>query len=307
MSALQDAIPGYLSMRRGLGHKLAVHSLWLADFATFMEARSTTVITNKLALDWTTYRAGPASWPNRLAAIRGFARHLSFTEPRTEIPPAGILPQPRRRSPHIYTEPEITSILDAMLALVPTKRLRRWTYYSVLGLLAATGMRIGEALGLKRDDVDLDDGILTIRETKFGKSRIVPIHPSTIAALSDYAGHRDARRSRAVSPYFFTGEHGGPLYYQNIHLQFCAVVRRLGLRASSRNEIPRIHDFRHSYAVQTLLRWCRAGDDVERLLPVLSTYLGHSHTRDTYWYLSACPELMEHAARRLEMRWGDLS
>lgn len=307
MSPLREALDRYVNMQRGFGYKFISTEHLLIDFVAFMDAQGEAIITSKLALDWATGVAGRASWPSRLGAVRGFARHLSCTEPRTEIPPGGIVRAMPRPSPHIYTELEICSLLDAMLALQPVTRLRRWTYYYLFGLLAVTGMRIGEAFRLKRNDVDLDTGILTIRETKFGKSRIVPIAPSTVAALNDYVTRRDARRCRAASVHFFTGEHGGPLYHQNIHLAFCAVSRQIGLRPEPGGGGPRIHDLRHSYAVNTLLRWYRAGEDVERLLPVLSTYLGHSHTRDTYWYLSACPELMEHAAHRLETRWEGVS
>ncbi len=307
MSPLRDALARYVNMRRGFGYKLRKQEPLLMDFVAFMEARTATIITNKLVLEWTTRTAGPVSWPTRLATVRSFARHLSCTEPRTQIPPTGILAKPQRRAPHIYTEQELDRLLEAMLALPPAKRLRRWTYYCLFGLLSVTGLRISEALGLKRDDVDLEAGILTIRETKFGKSRFVPIHPTTNAVLTDYSARRDARQCRCTGPYFFTGEHGGALHYQNVHLVFCDLSRQLGLRPPTGGDAPRIHDLRHSYAVGTLLRWYRAGEDVERLLPVLSTYLGHSHTRDTYWYLSACPELMEHAARRLETRWEGVS
>jgi integrase len=307
MSPLRDALAGYVNMRRGFGYKLRTQEYLLMDFVAFMEARAATIVTNKLVLDWTTCTARPVTWPTRLSTVRSFARHLSCTEPRTQIPPTGILAKPQRRAPYIYTEQEIARLLRAMLALPPAQRLRRWTYYCLFGLLSVTGLRISEALKLKRDDVDLEAGILTIRETKFGKSRFVPIHPSTITVLTDYAARRDARQSRSTSPYFFTGERGGPLHHQNVYVVFCQLSRQLGLRTSAGGSAPRIHDLRHSYAVTTLLRWYRAGEDVERLLPILSTYLGHSHTRDTYWYLSACPELMEHAARRLETRWEGVS
>jgi integrase len=232
-----------------------------------------------------------------------FARHLSITEPRTEIPPTGMFSLPRRPAPYIYTEVEVRSLLMAMLALRPTKRLRRWTYHCVFGLLAVTGLRLGEALRLKRDDVDLDQGLLTIRDTKFGKSRIVPVHLTTVTALRDYVRRRDCHHARAAGSYFFTADRGGRIFPQTIHLAFCAVSRQIGLRHPDADSGPRIHDLRHSYAVAILLRWYRSGDAVEQLLPVLSTFLGHSKTRDTYWYLSACPELMELAARRLDARW----
>lgn len=303
MSPLRDALERYLSMRRGFGFKLKSQSRMLANFVTHMEQQGATTITGKLALDWATGEAGPPSWPNRLSAVRGFARHLASTDPRTQIPPTGILAQTRRPAPHIYSEQEIASLLGAMLALPPAKGLRRWTYYCLLGLLSVTGLRINEALHLNRDDVDLDTGILTIRDTKFGKSRLVPIHPTTVDVLVDYARRRDVQRCRRISRYFFTGEHGGHLHHQNIHLVFCRLSRQIGLRHSDAARGPRIHDLRHRFAVCTLLRWYRTSEDVERLLPILSTYLGHSHTRDTYWYLSACPELMAHAVHRLEARW----
>jgi len=307
MSPLPDALARYLSMRRGFGFKLISQSRMLNGFVAYMERQAAEIITAKLALDWATQSGGPRSWPDRLSALRGFARHVSITEPRTEIPPTGMLAPTRRRAPYIYSEAQVRSLLEAMLSLPPAASLRRWSYYAVFGLLAVTGLRISEALRLKRDDVDLDSGVLTIRDTKFGKSRIVPIHATTIAVLTDYAARRDAHRQRRASAYFFTGDQGGRIYYQGIHLAFCAVSRQIGLRHGDAATGPRIHDLRHRYAVSTLLRWYRAGDDVEQRLPQLSTYLGHSHVRDTYWYLSACPELMEHAALRLEARWEMMS
>ena len=303
MSALRDALERYISLQRGLGYKLRTQKRLLTDFVAYMEQQGATIITNKLALDWATGGAGPPSWPSRLGAVRRFARHLSSSEPRTEIPPTGLVRSAPRRRPYIYTEQEIGSLLDALMALPPAQHLRRWTYYCIFGLITVTGLRVGEALRLKRHDADLDAGILTIRESKFGKSRLVPIHPTTIAVLADYARRRDAERSRSASAYFFTGEHGGHLHYQNIHLVFCRLSRQIGLRHPDADRGPRIHDLRHRFAVFTLLRWYRSGEEIERLLPLLSTWLGHTHTRDTYWYLSACPELMVHAVQRLEARW----
>ena len=194
MSPLRDALASYVTMRRGFGYKLRTQEYLLISFVAFMEARNAIIVTNKLALDWTTCTARPVTWPTRLSAVRSFARHLSCTEPRTQIPPTGILGKPQRRAPHIYTQQELDRLLEAMLELPPAKRLRRWSYYCLFGLLSVTGLRISEALTLKRDDVDLEEGILTIRETKFGKSRFVPIHPSTITVLTDYAARRDARQ-----------------------------------------------------------------------------------------------------------------
>lgn len=308
MSPLHDALDRYIAVRRGFGHKFRCEAYLLHRFVAHMEHQGATIITSKLALDWATKEAGPSTWPGRLSAVRGFARHLASTEPRTEIPPCGILAPRRRRTPHIYTDQEIGALLDAMLAVPSAKGLHRWTFYCIFGLLAVTGMRVGEAVRLKRDEVDLDAGVLTVHASKFGKSRIVPIHPSTASVLTDYARRRDAQWPTPTSPAFFMGEQGRELNYSAIHLVFLAVSRQIGLRhPGDAYHGPRIHDLRHSYAVATLLRWYRRGEDVEQHLPVLSTYLGHTHVGCTYWYLSACPELMGYAARRLEARWEALS
>lgn len=165
------------------------------------------------------------------------------------------------------------------------------------------GLRINEALWMRRDDVDLEQGILTIRGTKFGKSRLVPLHPTTQEVLLRYAARRDEHPDRRSSPYFFVTERGRRLLLQYVYPVFWKLSRQIGLRAPADHTGPRLHDLRHRFAVQTLLQWYRAGEDVERRLPALSTYLGHTCVRDTYWYISACPELMEHAARRLDARW----
>lgn len=308
MSPLRDALERYITMRRGFGHKLRCDALLLSRFVAHMEERGATIITSKLALDWATKEARPPTWPGRLSAVRCFARHLSSTEPRTEIPPMGILPARRRRKPYIYTDQEINNLLNAMLVVRSAKGLHCWTFYCIFGLLAVTGLRVGEALRLKRDDVDLAAGILTIRDTKFGKSRVVPIHSTTVAVLTDYARRRDAQRPTPISPTFFIGEQGREINHSAISLVFGTVCRQIGLHhPGDAYRRPRIHDLRHSYAVATLLRWYRVGEDIDHRLPVLSTYLGHSHTGCTYWYLSACPELMERAAHRLEARWEALS
>jgi len=308
MSPLREALDRYIIMRRGFGYKLRCEAYLLARFVGYMEQQGETIITAKLALDWATSEARPPTWPERLSAVRTFARHLSSTEPRTQIPPTDMLAARQRRTPHIYTDQEIDSLLGAMLAVCSAKGLHRWTYYCIFGLLAVTGLRIGEALRLKRDDADLEAGLLTIRDTKFGKSRLVPIHSTTVAILTDYMKRRDALFPTPISPTFFVGEQGRALNHSAVHQMFRTVARQLGLRRpGDAYHGPRIHDLRHSYAVATLLRWYRAGDDVEQRLPILSTYLGHSHTSCTYWYLSACPELMEHAARRLDARWEQAS
>ena len=301
---LRGALEHYLHMRRGFGFKLGSQEKRLRSFVAMMETRGATVITGKLATEWAGGACGPASWSSRLSTVRSFARHVANTDPRTEVPPRGVFPPQRRPRPHIYSDGEIEVLLGAMLALPPEDGLRRWTCHCFFGLLAVTGLRFHEAAGLRREDVDLDAGVLTIRDTKFGKSRLVPVHATTIAILRAYAGRRDSNPERHGSPLFLVGERGRRLRHASIHRTFVAVCHATGLRQPGNRKGPRIHDLRHSYAVRTLVRWYRAGEDVEQLLPVLSTYLGHTHTRDTYWYLSASPELIGQAASRLEARWA---
>lgn len=179
----------------------------------------------------------------------------------------------------------------------------RETYYCLIGLLSVSGLRINEALNLKRLDVDLDAGVLSIHRAKFGKTRHVALHPSTCAMLASYARHRDERTNRQASDHFFVGDRGKRLYSSTTAETFARLSRHIGLRGPADSTGPRLHDFRHRFAVQTLLNWYRRGEDVQRLLPVLTTYLGHSYVRHTYWYLSACPELMDYAAQRLDALW----
>lgn len=306
MSPLYIALERYMGMRRTLGFKLSSQEQILRRFVAHMDQHDSAIITSKLAIEWVSKDASPASWPGRLSAVRGFARYVAITDPRTQVPPTSVFPEQRRPAPYLYSEAEVQQLLAAMLALPPAGNLRRWTYYCIVGLLAVTGMRIGEALRLDRGDVDLDQGILVIRDSKFGKSRVVPIHSSTLTVLKDYAARRDSQPSRSVGRPFFTGERGGHVHYGNIVTDFRAVSLKIGLRPRGARTGPRLHDLRHGFAVATLLRWYRADKNVDQLLPVLSTYLGHGRVRDTYWYLSACPELMGEAVRRLEARWETL-
>lgn len=307
MSALRQALTRYVLMRRGFGYRYDNEERCLSDFVTFMDAAQATVITRKLAMVWIT-QVQRASWPNRLSMVRGFARHLSNLEAQTETLPAGIFPSPQRPRPYIYTEADIQRLLEATLCWGLAKGINRRTYHCLFGLLAATGMRLGEAIGLKRADVDLGAGILTLRMTKGGKERLVPLHPTTTQALSDYTAQRDDCRACRKSPWFFVLRRGQRLRQQYPERVFIGVLRQIGLRDPELHSPgPRLHDLRHSFAVNTIVRWYRAGEDVERLLPTLTTYLGHSKVRDTYWYLSACPELMEQVVSRLEARWETVS
>lgn len=304
MISLRSALEQYLSMRQGLGYKYQHQARRLADFVSFMERHDTATITTKLAVAWATLPPDRhASWALRLTDVRGFARHVVNFNPQTEVPPAGILPPLKRARPYVYSDAEVNALLKAALALPPAKALRRWTYHYLFGLIAVTGIRLSEATGLLRSDVDLDQGALTIRQSKFGKSRLVPLHPTTSAALRSYAERRDAYLGSHCGPHFFVAERGGRLLHQHVYRVFWRLSRETGLRQASEHTGPRIHDFRHRFAIRTLLGWYRDGLEVEQRLPLLSTYLGHTCVRDTYWYLSACPPLMEEAARRLDRRW----
>lgn len=307
MKPLGQAIQDYLALRRSLGFKLRDAGIWLSKFADFLAAQGATRVTTQLALAWAqqSQTVLPATCAQRLGYIRGFARHHVASDPQTEIPPPGLLPfRPRRARPYLYSEEQIERLLSCALELPPRDGLRPWTYHCLLGLLSVTGMRVGEAIRLQLDDVNLQAGLLTIRGTKFGKSRLVPIHPSTQQVLAQY----QARRERCVtggiaSPFFFITSRGQHLDIGDIHRTFYKLSRRVGLRAATASHGPRLNDFRHRFALETLLRWYRSGEDVERRLPMLSTYLGHVHVADTYWYLSGCPELMGQAVARLEQHW----
>jgi integrase len=265
------------------------------------------VITSQLALTWaqqpTTVQ--PAEWAYRLSIVRGFARHRSATDPRTQIPAEGLLPyRPKRARPYLYSDEEIRRLLQAALALPGNGGLRPWTYRCLFGLLSVSGLRISEARDLELQDVDLQAGVLTIRGAKFGKSRLIPLHASTRRVLADYLARRARHwRGRAVSSYVFVSSRGTRLDGGDIRRTFYALSRQIGLRGPSDHHGPRLHDLRHRFAVTTLVRWYRAGEDAERRLPILSAYLGHVHVSDTYWYLSAWPELMREAMARLERCW----
>ncbi len=309
MTTIRQSIQNYLAVRRNLGFKLLDAGLCLAKFAAFLEARSASHITVSLALEWAQQSpsAQPATCAQRLGYVRGFTRYHVASDPQTEIPPSGLLPfHPCRAQPYLYTGQDIAGLLQCALELPTAGGLRPWTYHCLLGLLSVTGLRIGEAIRLKAEDVDLQEGVLTIRGTKFGKSRLVTIHQSTGEVLEQYRARRETFLAGRTASTFFITRRGNHLDIGDIHRTFYQLSRRLGLRGASASHGPRLHDFRHRFALETLLQWYRSGEDVERRMPVLSTYLGHVHVADTYWYLSACPELMGLAVGRLEQRWGDL-
>lgn len=307
MNTLREAAQEYLAMRRNLGFKLRDPGAYLLEFVSFLEMQRAPYITCHLALSWAQQPSGvlPSCWASRLGAVRAFARYRSAFDPRTEIPPPGLLPhRPRRARPYLYSNAEIAKLLDAARRMPDTEGLRRWTYYCFFGLLSVTGLRFCEACALQITDVDLKLGALTVRNSKFGKSRVLPLHPSTCRVLRQYLDQRERHwKGRAVSNYLFVGISGRQLYGTEVRQTFYKLSRQIGLRSMAKNQGPRLHDFRHRFAMNSLLRWYRAGDDPEQRLPVLSAYLGHVHYSYTYWYLSNCPELMRVAMRRLERRW----
>lgn len=306
MSPLHRAIEDYLALRRSLGYKLREYGVCLHEFASFLKTQDARHITSKLAVEYASGRENekPVSWARRLIIIRGFARYRVGADPKTEIPPLWLLRfRSQRARPYLYSEDEIRRLLAAALKIESPNELQRHTYHCLFGLLAVTGMRVGEAVNLQPQDVDWSEGVLTIRQAKFGKSRLVPLHPSTRAALLNYARRRDEIYARHPETSFFVTSHGTKLEKTNLSRIFRELSRQIGIRAPSLRHGPRLHDFRHRFAVETLLRWYRSGEQVTRRLPVLSTYLGHVHVTSTYWYLSNTPELMSAAGNLLEARW----
>ena len=306
MSDLSDALTQYLAVRRTLGRVDRLVSSLLRHFVAFVDHAGSPFITTELVRQWALQPTGahPSTWAGRLVIARRFAVWRQASDPRTEVPPADLVGQRyRRKPPQRYQDQEIVSLIQRAGALPSAKHLRGRTYATLFGLLAVTGLRINEALHLDRSDVDLDTGVLLIRRTKFGKSRFVPIHPTTQAALRAYSETRDRHFTRWTTPAFFLSERGTRITEWIARYTFAVVSRTVGLRPPTRDRRhghgPRLQDLRHRFAAQTLISWYRAGVDVERELPKLSTYLGHVHTADTYWYLEAIPELLQLAADRV--------
>ena len=306
MKPLSQAVDDYLVLRRSLGFKLREYGECLDEFVSFLKQHRSSYMTNQLALDYATQRQDekPVSWARRLIIIRGFARYRIGADPRTEIPPVGLLKfRSRRARPYLYSEAEIRRLLAAALKIESPHALQPRTYHCLFGLLAVSGLRVGEAINLQPQDVDLSEGILTIRGAKFGKSRLVPLHPSTRAVLLDYAKRRDEVFARRPVAYFFVTSRGTKLEKPNLSRIFRELSRQIGIRKPGVRHGPRLHDFRHRMAIETLLHWYQSGEEIRRRMPVLSTYLGHVNVTGTYWYLSSTPELIVAASKRLEARW----
>jgi integrase/recombinase XerD len=307
MSTLRETCEQYLRLRHELGYQLRGPARLLRSFVTYAEREGATYVTTDLALRWAQQPAGaqPATWALRLRVVRRFAAWLSASDPRTQVPAEGLLPgRYRRKRPYIYSDAEVEGLVEAAGRIPSAAGLKGRTFATIFGLLAVTGLRVSEALALDREDVGVGDGVLRVRRTKFGKSRLVAVHETTLRALADYAGRRDRVVRRPATAAFFLTEKGDRVTTAAARYNFAKVSREVGLRGATTNcrhgHGPRLHDLRHRFAVSTLLRWYRAGIDVEREMPKLATYLGHVHPNVTYWYIEAVPELLELAARRLE-------
>lgn len=313
MSALREAMQQYLSLRRSLGFELINAGSILEGFVAFAEREAASHVTTDLALRWMKLSTAkePATLADRLNIVRRFAIWRSATDMHTEVPPKNLMPyRYYRKPPYIYSDEEIERLVGTARNLPSPKGLRGPTYATLFGLIAATGMRISEAVSLDRQDVDLEESVLRIRKSKFRKSRLVPVHVTTRDALSDYAEKRGRVLPRLQSVAFFVSERGTRVTHWAARDNFAVVSRQIGIRKKIKGKRvgcgPRLHDMRHRFAAQTLVDWYRAGINVEREIHKLSTYLGHAHVNDTYWYLEAVPELLELATQRLmQKRKGD--
>ena len=301
--SMQERVENYLTARRLLGYQLKIEGQELHRFARFAEAQKHCgALTIELAVAWAnTAKSSGLYRARRVETVRGLAKYCALFEPETEIPPSRLFgPAHRRLSPHIYSTQEIEKLLEAAAELKPQEGLRPATMQCLFGLLSATGLRISEALRLKCSDVDLDRGVLTVREAKFSKERYVPLHPTTVKELVNYARFRDIRISfMSDAAPFFPSDNGHPLKYRQALHAFQSLRRQLGWGAQA-SRPPRIHDLRHTFACHRLLAWYEEGVDVNNAIVFLSVYLGHSKVTDTYWYITGIPSLMAIAAERFE-------
>jgi len=300
MTDLDQVVIDYLAVRRSLGYKLAENAKQLHSFVSYLDTVGASRVTTELAVAWATQPTGctPVWWARRLAMVRGFARHLKAIDPETEIPPLGVLPHRCRRvAPYLYSDTDIEALMAA--ARVLRSPLVAATYETLIGLLAVTGMRSGEALRLQRDHIEWDEGVITIWNSKFQKSRAVPVHPTSLDALRRYTRIRDQFCPHPNSAAFFISTTGSGLTQGRFHKVFSSLVHTTGLDGPGRRR-PRPHDLRHRFAVATLIGWYRTGVNVDAHMALLSTYLGHSNPENTFWYLSAVPELLLLASQRLE-------
>lgn len=305
MSELRQTVSEYLQIRRSLGFKLGREGRLLPDFVSFLEQQNAVHVSTELALQWATAPSNTTIrwWNTRLTIVRQFSRFASAIDSGHEVPASNLLPQHKSKKlmPYIYSDKDVQCLMCQAERLCG---LKAKTYATLIGLLYTTGMRIGEAIRLNCSDINWPQGVLTIRHAKFNKSRQLPLHPSTTAALRQYADVRDSSVC-PQGPGFLLSLAGTRLHYKNVHEAFLRLVQDTYLNNQWPHR-PRIHDFRHTFAIKTLTRWYQDGLDVDPLLPTLSTYLGHVSPSSTYWYLSATSELMDQAAQRLDQALGVL-
>lgn len=308
MSALAQAVNEYLQVRRVLGYKLEREGRELPRFVEFLEQHGAMVITTDLALAWAIQPADATRWywSQRLTIVRGFARYMQAADPQTEVPPNDLLPAKKRRAvPYLYSESDIEALMCTARKI--PQPLKSATIETIVGLLAVTGMRIGEAIALDRDDVELSEGRLTVRRDKSGRSREVALHPSTVRALVAYTRVRDELCPHPKDPSFLISATGVRLHRGTVNHEFDRLRRYCGLDYDTLGRAARIHDLRHTFVLRTLLNWYREGADVEAQLPLLSTFLGHVEPSTTYWYFEAAPQLLSLALERLERTWKEQS
>lgn len=308
MSPLHDSLADYLRIRRALGYKLERAEKLLAQYLKYLDGLDVELVTIENAIGWASLPATGSGhwWAFRLSVVRGFASYLHALDPAHEVPPTDLFPNRVHRAvPYLYSDEQIAALIAATVRL--RSPLRRATYQTLIGLLSVTGMRVGEAIRLDTNDVDLGHGVLTVRQSKFGKTRELPLHASTVNALRAYLRVRDHHRPAPATDAVLISPAGTRLLYCNVSHTFRDLVDHAGLEARSAQCRPRLHCLRHTFAVRTLLEWYRADVEVAPRLPLLSTYLGHVHPKDTYWYLSAAPELLTLAADRLEHSRGEQS
>lgn len=304
MSTLREALQEYLQLRRALGYKLEREGQHLPQFLSFLEQEGGTHITASLALRWAMAPANatPRWWAVRLGQVRLFARYMAARDPCTEVPSVELLPATRARRlvPYVYRDCDVEALMQAACTF---EGLKTATYATLVGLLAVTGMRVGEALGLDRTDIDWRERLLVIRSGKFGKSRELVLHPTTIGALRAYGRARDRAFPHPRSPALLLSLAGTRLIYKNVQRGFLQLLHDAELpRLLPRR--PRLHDLRHTFAITTLVRWYQEEQDVQARLPALSTYLGHVNPSQTYWYLTGTPELLRLAERRARKAHG---
>jgi integrase len=300
MTSLRQALSDYLLIRRRLGFQLKSDQPLLESFVAFIEHAGAERITSEMAVKWAMLPqdAHPHRWGQRLTIVRGFARYAATLNPDSEIPSVDLLPARRARvAPYIYSPEEISALMQAAGQLTPP--VRAAVFRTVIGLMATTGVRLGEALSLDRLDVDLHDGALHVRAGRT-KQREVPLHPTTTTALRDYARQRDRRWPNPPSTAFFLNLRGRRMVNGTFNAQFAMLIKQVGLEGAGERVRPRPHDLRHAMAVRTLVDWIEAGEDIDQRMPELSTFLGHVQPESTYWYLQAVPELMALIAARLQ-------